>query len=503
MHPDDWEGLMMSEATRMSPEPLGPESAPPLLERRRPRCPPVVEAASVEDLLPYLREVAKRPYHHGLHASWDLHKGERVLLRVDNWHDPEPIEAAKMIFEEFGCEYEIVSSDRGPIPTYDGHDEVEVLLALTKEFAEWMDEWRELEASGKYDKLLWGFGGPILSDAQIKIQRFPFITSEMVTSPAHTLPAELLDAFDKWTWNKLLNARRIRIVDPEGTDITLTQHDEYFDDARAYFSEKWLDRWFASNKEMWRTYLPGHVWGRPHFFIPGLEDGEGVMAGTMNHIGPFPHMRMHMEKSRIVHIEGGGLFGDKLRDLEERTKDLQYPGHPDKGLLYWWEASIGTNPKIHRPRNGYLDGWNCAVYERMRSGVVHLGYGTVITSDREFEAAKQGLPVGHFHMHLYYPTVSMEMTDGSEELLIDEGRLCALDDERVRDIAARYGDPDDFLQEDWIPAVPGINVPGDYWRDYANDPTDWTTTELKICRQWHHLYMKMVGAEHGHGHHHD
>jgi hypothetical protein len=443
--------------------------------------------------------VAKRPYSQGLHASWGLQEGERVLLRVDNWHDDLPIEAAKKVFEEFGCDYEILHSDRGPIPKYDGHDEVEVFLELTAELAGWMDEWRELEASGKYDKLLWGFGGPILSDAQIRIQRFPFITPEMVASRAHTIPHEVLNAIDAWTWAKLIKARRVRITDPEGTDLTYTQHDEYFDETRDYYNDRWLEQWFASNKDMWRTYLPGHVWGRPHFFLPDMEDGTGVVAGTMNHVGPFPHMRLVIEKSKVVDIQGGGQFGEKLRKLAAETQDLQYPGHPGKGLLYWWEASIGTNPKIHRPREGYLNGWNCAVYERMRSGIIHIGYGTVITSDLEREAAHQGLPVGHFHMHLYYPTVKMEMVDGSEETLIDRGRLGALDDDRVRELASQFGDPAEILEEDWIPAVPGINVDGDYWRDYASDPTDWTMTELKICRRWHHLYMKMVGATHGTG----
>ena len=62
----------------------------------------------------------------------------------------------------------------------------------------------------------------------------------------------------------------------------------------------------------------------------------------------------------------------------------------------------------------------------------------------------------------------------------------------MRAIAARYGDPDALLSEDWVPAIPGINMEGDYWRDYANDPTDWTLTELHICEKWHNLHMKMV-----------
>lgn len=38
-------------------------------------------------------------------------------------------------------------------------------------------------------------------------------------------------------------------------------------------------------------------------------------------------------------------------------------------------------------------------------------------------------------------------------------------------------------------------VEGDYWRDYAGDPTEWVLTELTICRKWYHLFMRMVGAD--------
>ncbi|MFP3434958.1 hypothetical protein SB781_34930, partial [Paraburkholderia sp. SIMBA_061] len=51
------------------------------------------------------------------------------------------------------------------------------------------------------------------------------------------------------------------------------------------------------------------------------------------------------------------------------------------------------------------------------------------------------------------------------------------------------------LSESWIPAVPGINVAGDYWKHYAADPLAWVKAELNVCRNWHHLFMPMVGAD--------
>ena len=62
-------------------------------------------------------------------------------------------------------------------------------------------------------------------------------------------------------------------------------------------------------------------------------------------------------------------------------------------------------------------------------------------------------------------------------------------------MAAKHGDPDLWLSESWIPAVPGLNVRGDYWQHYARDPLSWVKAELNICRNWHHLFMPMVGAD--------
>ena len=41
-----------------------------------------------------------------------------------------------------------------------------------------------------------------------------------------------------------------------------------------------------------------------------------------------------------------------------------------------------------------------------------------------------------------------------------------------RKLAAKYGDPDELLREDWVPRVPGITAPGSY-ADYSKNPASW------------------------------
>lgn len=64
---------------------------------------------AVEESLPYLDAVARRPYSQGLHAAWDLQPGERVLLFVDNWYDPLCLEAT----EQFGGDNYCPSAEIG------------------------------------------------------------------------------------------------------------------------------------------------------------------------------------------------------------------------------------------------------------------------------------------------------------------------------------------------------------------------------------------------------
>ena len=163
-----------------------------LIERVRPRCPPFIEVKTVEDMLPYLDAVARRPYHPGLWPAWELKENERVLLKATNWHDPMVIEAVEEILKRYKTKYKIEIEDKGDVPKWVGADEVEYYLQRTRELMRWMDDWEEWDAKGTYDKVLQGYGGPVLAERKIKIQRMPFITPEMVVTPAHTIPAEVL-----------------------------------------------------------------------------------------------------------------------------------------------------------------------------------------------------------------------------------------------------------------------------------------------------------------------
>ncbi|KAJ3540282.1 hypothetical protein NM208_g5132 [Fusarium decemcellulare] len=501
VYPNNPESLTYIEDWEKSSNDWVPMSEPELhrlqnLSLPAPRCPNIPKVESMNELLPNLEAVARRPYSGGLWPAWDLKEGEKVLVRVSSWHHPLVIEAVKKVLAKFKTDFVVEIQDKGPIPKWQGHDEAEYYQFRTRELAEWIDDWEKMDKEGKWDKVIMGYGGPILRERRIKIQRMPFIVPEAVISDCHSLPAEVLVAIDEWTWSKVRECRKVHITDPEGTDLRYTNHDAYWSNDRTVYRRDHVEKHYSSNVPYGETYLPGHIWGRPPFFVP-QEDGEGVIKGTMNHIAPYPRMEMRVKNSVITHIKGGGIFGQKLRKIMKHTAETQYSGYNEPGIMQWWEASIGTSPKIHRPRENYATGFNCGLYERMRAGIIHIGFGTIISADTERADAKAGKFVGHWHVHLYFPTYVAEGGPDGDVTIIEHGRLKALDDPEVRAVAAKYGNPDVLLREDWIPAIPGMNIAGDYNQHYAKDPYDYTMLELDLCRKYHPLFQKMIQGASG------
>lgn len=293
-------------------------------------------------------------------------------------------------------------------------------------------------------------------------------------------PSEVTRLIEKKTTELLPQVEEVHVTDPEGTDVWWS------------ISEETAKLWYGNG-----MFLSGHIIMHP-YFTPGMRTmrgigqdpfifsrAQGVIAGTSNHFGFYPHMRSYLENGVIVRIEGGGLFGDLLRFIRAKTKDVQYPFHPEPGYFYLIEMALGTSTKSFRRRVSLFDSysWFPNMSERNRSGVFHWGIGAESYHPEVTKFAKEH-NLAHEHgghaAHTYFNTYSIKLRKTGEwRKLIDKGRLTALDDPEVRSLASHYGEPDELLKEDWIPAIPGINYPGDYMRDYGNDPASWIRKDLE------------------------
>ena len=439
--------------------------------------------------------------------GYDLSDGDRVLLVVDSTYDRTVVDAFKQAFDEEGAsvvdtvdlhfpEKEIhtwydecpgITYPDDPVdPAFEGFES-----ALTPEervargyrlerrylFLEGFDaaesDWWEVVAEN-YDLLVYGIGGPTpldVVDRPYRYERIPWRNESSLASDAPAFPRDVWKLIDRKNAEIVTEATEVHLTDPEGTDL----------------------RWTNYVTGSYPRNRPCHVFAHPLF--PSAEtDTEGVIKGTTNHVNAFPPIEVEIEDAKVVDVSGGGIYGELWRETlevareydgaygeiweetyDDREDDLgpdydYYDGSP--GFFWLWECAIGSNPKYARPRGVDLTKFEFPLIERLRAGVVHLGMGTIPWETLEQNAKARGLPWGHVHVHLLFPTLECTMPDGSTTTLIEDGYLTTLDDPEVRELAAQYGDPDEILSVDWVPDVPGVSSEGAY-EEYADDPKAW------------------------------
>lgn len=464
-----------------------------------PRYQTVAKLTSVEQLLPYARFIVSKKGDKTvvMRPGYNIQGGEKVLLILTAKADPLVVEAFRRAFEEKNCIVDIVQLG-APKTGYmaepiNGADEVRV-------FANWklegyllfgggdsnMNWFNEMIKTRKYD-LIVGPSGSVGDNYSLNAERMNWFTREMLASPGTTFPEEVLNLIDRKGWEIIRQAKTARYTDPEGTDISWTWFPEYWQVVEGTHPHvktvgggpgSGVSGYAYGRGASEDPLIPGHLMGVPEGIVLDKSDARGVIGGTTNHMGPFPHIKMYFDKSEVTKVEGGGQYGQLLREYFEKTKNIKYPLYPRAGTGFLMECAIGTNPKEVRQYNvmeasEFKFNW---VDERRRSGVVHWGIGNILSENAKWAYA-QDLPGGHFHIHQYFSTYEATLQNGKVVRLIEKGRLTALDDPEVRKVAAKYGNPDEMLREDWIPAIPGINVPGDYQKDYGADPAGYITGE--------------------------
>jgi hypothetical protein len=472
--------ILLAAAAGTPSRPAGDKKvAPRKFAYPSPRYPKIPEITKVEQLLPYVRHIVERPmpYSGDQRPGFAVKGGEKVLFIADSDLDPLVTEAfIRVLRDEKKCRVDVFQ-EQGRRRLY-RTAEVMKYLVETKPTARMLGgpEWAaEVAKRQGYDKVI---GQIFWEDNNVRLRDFSFSldwpTREQLASPAVTYPEEIIEAIDRASWKILRQTEKVRITDPEGTDISFTWFPEYWEimdgNYPAYQTEGFGTHHYYRGA-LKSPLISGHLTGYPLGIVLPKSDVRGVAAGTSDHLGPYPHIKLHLERSQVTRVEGGGEFGDGWRKFIEQNKDIQYPHYPGPGVGWFIEAAIGTHPKVIRPFNAFdsATARGSFMSERDRSGVIHLGIGQVL----DFVwALRQDppLPFYHFHVHLYFATYTCTLKDGREVKLIDRGRLTALDDPEVRRVAAKYGDPDELLREDWVPAIPGINTDGDYWKDYAADP---------------------------------
>ena len=174
------------------------------------------------------------------------------------------------------------------------------------------------------------------------------------------------------------------------------------------------------------------------------------MVATSLASGPIAPMKVHIEGGKIVKVEGEHAAAEEWRRAIEQHKNIDYGFPHGKGSEWVEGVYIGTHPKVIRPdffnpkyfiEQGSYNYWWCDI---KRSGFMHIGFGKGWSG---VDGMKKELATWHSDVFLPYPTVYV-----NGEKIVDNGHLMLLDDPEIRRIAAKYGDPDELLREEWLPS---------------------------------------------------
>jgi hypothetical protein len=344
-----------------------------------------------------------------------------------------------------------------------------------------------------------GFYFRYLAEQQEKYKGFTIFSNHWVLdSQLPSFPSDVFHLIEKKTLDLMtLDIDKVHVTDPEGTDVSW--------DVSPEMAKRWINSIYSPNHLL---MYPDTATGKYGFDIdryptPNKEWTprepiamvNGVIAGTNGSGGFWPRMEITYQNGYMTKVTGGGIYGDVIREFLQypHINDITYPYYAHPGFWHLWELALGTNPKYFRNPSDFYGGGHtgiyCLTFERYRTGVFHWGFGNELANEPGSLGLPQkwlkfgeehDLPTGHdFHIHNYFVTYKVHRAStGRWITVVDRGHLAALDDPEVRALAAKYGDPDKILSEDWIPDVPGINAPGDY-RDYAKDPWKYADAQMK------------------------
>lgn len=415
-----------------------------------PREPKRAQITSVEQLLPNARLIIKRERKiaDGIIGA-GVKPGEKILILADSSWDPLVVEALCIAIKEVGAEVNVIS--QGGFPTGESpHWEKDPAELMRRGFSRQSVAGWVAQAVRDSDAVIGLFarGATVGRIGKTRTIRWEYPTARQLAGADIGYPEELLKAISYKVWEQLKGAKKIRITDVLGTDITFTLDDKYWE----WMAQEWGKSWWGETDlenplphELHLTVIPSAA---------TKPDARGVIVTRALHSGPIPEMKIYFENGQVTKIEGGGKAGEYMREALEKFKDTLYPDYPGPGVGWLEEVSLGTHPKAAQPysyeeyeKMQRYPGWSSG---RRRSGVIHMAFGTNMhgghTRDDYYKKAE--LPVNHRDIELYFPTYYV---DG--RVIVEKGHLLALDDPEIRRIAAKYGNPDELLREDWIPKL--------------------------------------------------
>lgn len=250
-----------------------------------------------------------------------------------------------------------------------------------------------------------------------------FPTVYHLASEFSRFPAEILFAMALRDYEIVRNGKKLRITDPKGTDIVATISNTPYDFLAG--GSGFNQRFGYQNKGTF--VVPGTIVGGRFW-----SDINGVVYFDLIELvarSPIKAPKWEVSKGYVTRVEGPGT--EAWARMIER----------DKKAALFSEIMWAYNPKMD-----LSEVWPENEPVTRCGGVLHMAMGQ--PASRAQGNVEKASTHKHVHMHgtLVMPTVTVD----DKHVILKEGHITALDDPKIREIAAKYGEPDKILAE--VPA---------------------------------------------------
>jgi leucyl aminopeptidase (aminopeptidase T) len=289
----------------------------------------------------------------------NIARGKRVLVLSDFDHDPRVWQAVMTILADLGADATLALFDRRPADYYDPPSAVCEAM-LRSDFNILLASTGMLHSSASFNAMAAGIPS-ICMDGGMTLEMFQSgaVTDDMkqIMVRKHYVAKDIFG----------VGARECRVTSRYGTDFTYRVDDRIFVPPLPgpdFDPSKIVDFDKDENRKGGNLYYYLFPTGEFNVApIEGLANGKLVIDLTMHHLGRLEDpIELHVEKGRVVRIEGGAS-ARVLRDYLSVYGD-------DNAYMCPAEASVGVNAKAlvrgiqREDKNIY--------------GAMHFGLGTNI-----------------------------------------------------------------------------------------------------------------------------
>lgn len=330
-----------------------------------------------------------------------VNKGEEVLILTDYEIDPVVVQAFVAVSSYLGAKVHILHTRPFSLGGKDENNPSDLIIAAYK-------------AADVVFSLCWfpdihskKMGKPLRTESNTRwVSLYQMATAECLSSPAASYPLPILFELTKRMKELCKRTKEIRVTSPEGTDLTFKVKTEYI-----------------GGGAVEPLRIGGYT--RAAFPLSALGvfppvDAEGVICSHENYLTGYSEIpiRLELKENMVLRITGGGPG-----EAEATFRYLQGPKKTDRFPLI--EAQWGLNPKAR------IKGATQVEKER-HATTLHFGVGT--------ELHIHGIWDTHLDFGIPTPTIYF---DGVP--IVKDRKLSLLEDSAIREIAAKFGDPDDLL----------------------------------------------------------